>query len=119
MWKEHRDEVQFYVVYIREAHAIDSSSPLGGDGAPIVEDPVTLEERQAVASVCMSKLSLEPMPALVDDMEDTANKAYSAWPDRLYLVGRDGRVAYHGGPGPFEFAPDELEEAILRELAKP
>ena len=110
------DEVQFYVVYIREAHALDSRSPMGGGGMPIVEDPVTLEERQGVAQVCLAKLELEPMPALVDDIEDTANDAYHAWPDRIYLVGRDGRIAYHGGPGPFEFKPDELEEAIQDEL---
>jgi type I thyroxine 5'-deiodinase len=103
-------------VYIREAHALDSRSPMGGGGMPIVEDPVSLAERKAVATVCMTKLALEPMPALVDDMDDTANKAYSAWPDRLYLVGKDGRIAYRGGPGPFGFSPDELEQAIRAAL---
>lgn len=111
--------MQFYVVYIREAHALDSRSPMGGDGAPIVEDPKTLEERNAVATVCMTKLALDPMPALVDDLEDTANTAYAAWPDRLYLIGRDGNVAYHGFEGPFGFSPDELEDAILAELERP
>jgi type I thyroxine 5'-deiodinase len=104
------------VVYIREAHAIDSSSPMGGDGAPIVEDPVDMEERVAVANVCMSKLALDPMPALIDGLDDAVNQAYEAWPDRLYLVGRDGKIAYTGGPGPFGFLPDELEEEILLEL---
>jgi type I thyroxine 5'-deiodinase len=105
-------------VYIREAHAIDSRSPLGGNGMPIVEDPVSLSERNAVATVCMTKLALEPMPALVDNMDDEVNKAYSAWPDRLYLVGIDGTIAYHGGPGPFGFKPDELEAAIKKELGR-
>ena len=108
--------MQFYVVYIREAHALDSRSPLGGDGNPIVEDPTTQEERDAVAKVCMTKLALDPMPALVDDLEDTANTAYSGWPDRIYLIGKDGKVAYHGFEGPFGFKPDELEDAILAEL---
>lgn len=111
--------MQFFVVYIREAHALDSPSPLGGGGMPIVEDPVTLDERRAVAAVCLAKLALEPMPALVDDMQDTANRAYDAYPDRLYLVGADGRIAYRGGPGPFGFDPDELEEAIQHELTRP
>ena len=116
MWETYGEHVQFYVVYIREAHALDSRSPMGGDGVPIVEDPVSLLERKEVAKVCMTKLSLEPMPALVDDMDDSVNTAYAAWPDRLYLIGRDGRVAYHGGRGPFGFTPDELEMAIRREL---
>lgn len=108
--------MQFFIVYIREAHAIDSPSPLGGDGMPLVEDPDTWEERSSVAKVCLTRLSLEPIPALVDDMDDSVNRAYAAWPDRLYLVGRDGRIAYQGGPGPFGFRPDELEDAIREEL---
>ena len=116
MWETYGDDVQFYVVYIREAHAIDSRSPMGGNGMPIVEDPRTLRERSAVAQVCMTKLDLEPMPALVDDVDDGVNEAYGAWPDRIYLIGRDGNVTYQGGPGPFMFRPDELEAAIRTEL---
>ena len=107
------------MVYIREAHAIDSSWPMGGGKHPIVEDPQTLGERKQVAQVCMAKLDLEPMPALVDGVDDAVNTAYAAWPDRLYLVGRDGRIAYRGGPGPFGFKPDELEASIRAELGLP
>jgi hypothetical protein len=110
--------VQFYVVYIREAHALDSRSPSGGGGNPIVEDPCTLAERRRVAEECLAKLELEELPALVDDVDDTVNAAYAAWPDRMYLVGRDGRIAYHGGRGPFGFLPDELEAAIRAELGR-
>ena len=106
------------MVYIKEAHALDGRSPLGGDGMPLVEDPVTLEERNEVAEVCVTKLSLEPIPVLVDDMDDTAGSAYEASPDRLYLIGKDGKVAYKGGPGPFMFRPDEVEQAIRKELGK-
>jgi len=42
---------------------------------------------------------------------------YAAWPERLYLVGTDGRVAYAGGPGPSGFSPAELQEAIDAVLA--
>jgi hypothetical protein len=106
-------------VYIREAHALDSRSPAGGNGNPIVLDPTTKEERHEVAKVCMAKLELRDLPALIDDLDDTANEAYAGWPDRLYLIGRDGNVAYHGGRGPFGFAPDELEAAIKVELDAP
>ncbi len=83
---------------------------------PIVEDPVTLDERNEVAKVCMTRLALDPMPALVDNIDDAVSKAYAAWPDRMYLVGRDGHIAYRGGPGPMGFIPDELEAAIRKEL---
>jgi len=83
---------------------------------PIVEDPVDIAERRQVASVCMTKLELEELPAVVDELDDRVNAAYQAWPDRLYLVDVDGDIAYRGGPGPFGFEPDELEAAIRTEL---
>lgn len=58
------------------------------------------------------KLSI---PFLIDDMEDTANKAYGAWPDRMYVVDRQGKVAYRGEPGPKGFKPEEAR-AKLKEL---
>ena len=45
-------------------------------------------------------------------MENSTDRKYYALPDRLYLIGRDGRVAYRGGPGPFGFVASELESAI-------
>ena len=105
--------MQFYVVYIREAHALDSRMPSGGGANPILEDPVTLAERRGVADSCMTKLDLGELPALVDDLDDAVSTAYAAWPDRIYLVDEEGRIAYHGGRGPFGFAPDELERAIV------
>ena len=54
--------------------------------------------------------------SIVDGIDDKAMRSYEAWPDRLYLIGKDGKVAYKGGPGPFQFKPDELEAAIAKEL---
>ena len=105
-------------MYIREAHALDSRSPMGGGGMPIVEDPISLLERKGVAKVCMTKLALDPIPALVDDVDDAVGKAYAAHPDRMYLVGRDGRIAFRGGPGPMGFDPEQLDAAIREELGR-
>ena len=105
------------MIYIREAHAIDSPWPMGGkDGAPIVEDPVTFEERVAVAQRCADALDMSPIPMLIDGIDNKVGLAYAAWPDRLYLVDKKGKLAYVGGPGPFKFEPDELEDAIRDEL---
>ena len=46
-----------------------------------------------------------------------SRSAYGGWPDRLYLIGRDGRVAFQGEVGPFGFKPEELAHAIEAELA--
>jgi hypothetical protein len=57
------------------------------------------------------------MPMAVDGVDNAVASAYGGWPDRLYLVGRDGRIAFQGGEGPFGFKPEELERAIEREGA--
>ena len=112
--------MEFLVVYISEAHAFDGASPRGGrDGNPIVEEPLTITERLAVATVCQERLDLAPMTVLIDDMKNTADKAYAGFPDRLYLVGKSGRIAYAGAPGPLGFDPDELEAAVRVELGLP
>jgi hypothetical protein len=53
------------------------------------------------------------MPLLVDEIDDRVGHAYSGMPDRLYIVGRDGRVMYKGGRGPFGFSPAEMEQSLL------
>ena len=59
----------------------------------------------------MLKLALE-MPALVDEMDNAVAVAYAGVPERLYLIGTDGRVAYKGGMGPMLFDPGQWQERI-------
>ncbi len=79
----------------------------------VYEDPKAYEERAELASTCAAKLGIE-FPALVDTIENTTEEAYTGWPDRLYLIDREGRVAHKSAAGPFGFKPDELEAAIKR-----
>ncbi len=71
----------------------------------------SLTERVQVGEACMAKMALE-MPAVVDEMDDAVAKKYAAMPERLYLIGSDGKVAYRGGMGPMFFRPKEWEAAI-------
>jgi hypothetical protein len=57
------------------------------------------------------------MAMVVDGVDNAVASAYGGWPDLLYLIGRDGAIAFQGGEGPFEFKPETLERAIERELA--
>ena len=111
--------MQFVVVYIAEAHALDGASPNTMRNAPLVEEPISFEERYAIAGTCMAGLSLQRLPAVVDGMNNAVNRAYQAQPDRLYLVGKDGKIAYAGRRGPRGFNPFELEQAIRKELQPP
>ena len=63
--------------------------------------------------MCSANLRVE-LPTVVDELDNAVASAYGGWPDRLYLVGADGRIAFQGGEGPFGFKPDELEQALSR-----
>ena len=114
----YRDRVAFFVVYIREAHPEDGWVLTSNREAGIdVADPATKSERQRVAEACAVRLEIA-MPMLLDDLDDKVARQYGGWPDRLYLVDRDGRIAFQGGEGPFGFKPYELAAAIETELAR-
>jgi len=107
---------EFRLIYLREAHAVDGDSPPRAAGAPCVEDPVTLEERTALAQRFAHESDLAAIPLLVDGMDDAAGIAYAAAPDRLYLIGAAGRVLWKSGKGPAGFDPAGLEAAIRTAL---
>ena len=112
----HGDEVAFFIVYIREAHPEDGWVLADNRRAEIaLVDPTSLEERAAAADACVVRLRTR-IPVLLDDVDDAVALAYGGWPDRLYLIGRDGRVAFQGGRGPDGFKPEELAGAIETEL---
>ncbi len=73
--------------------------------------PKTMDERAAVAGSCVRKLGIK-FPAVIDGIDNSTEKAYTGWPDRLYLIDRDGHIAYKSKAGPFGFHPDDLEKAL-------
>ena len=108
----------FFVVYIREAHPSDAwQVPSNVKDDVVYSSPENNTERVDLANVCVKKLGID-IPALVDHFDDSTDTAYSGWPDRLYLIDRDGRIAYKSGPGPFGFKPTELEQAITDAVAR-
>ena len=104
--------MSFVVVYIREAHPEEGwILPENRRSGVAIHEPTTNEERQAVAASCSANLKMT-MPTVIDEVDNHVASAYGGWPDRLYLVGADGRIAYQGGEGPFGFKPEELGHAI-------
>lgn len=77
----------------------------------IYTQPKSLDERAKVAGDCIKDLKLT-IPCLLDDMSDTAEKAYHGWPDRICVIDVDGKVAYICGRGPGGFDPKTAETAL-------
>ena len=116
--ERHGAEAAFFIVYIREAHPEDGwvLADNRRDGIELA-DPVSLDERAAAADACALRLETR-IPILLDDLDDAVASAYGGWPDRLYLIARDGSVAFQGEVGPFGFKPAELAHAIETELGE-
>jgi len=67
-----------------------------------------IDDRAENAKQCVDTLKMT-MPTLIDRPDNQVNTAYGAWPDRLYVIGIDGKIAYQGGPGPGGFKVNEVE----------
>ena len=99
----------FYIVYIQEAHASDVWQMASNVRQNVVfASPKSFDERGSVAESCVRNLHIE-IPALLDDFGNTTEVKYTGWPDRLYVIDREGKVAYKSKPGPFGFHPEELQ----------
>ena len=102
----------FLAVYIQEAHPTDVWQMQSNIKEGVLfATPKNEDERAYVAGACVRKLGIQ-FPAVLDGFDNTVEKAYTGWPDRLYLIDSSGRVVYKSKPGPFGFKPDELGAAL-------
>ncbi len=118
LYETHMKDAAIYLIYVREAH--------GDDGWRVPEnlarkihfnEPRTDAERTEVASVCQIALDLK-MPMLIDSIDNFVEEHYIAKPIRLYVIDRDGAIAYNGAQGPRGFDPDAFEAALKAEIGK-
>jgi type I thyroxine 5'-deiodinase len=106
--------VAFLAVYILEAHPSDVWQMESNIKEKIVfASPKNQEERAFVAGACVRKLGIK-FPAVLDEFGNQTERAYTGWPDRIYLIDGLGRVAFKSRPGPFGFKPDELRAALVK-----
>ena len=47
------------------------------------------------------------------DLDWSSDNAYSGMSARLYVIDKEGNVAYKSGRGPFGFKPEEMEQALM------
>lgn len=114
--EQFKGQMQFLCVYIQEAHPSDGWQVQANlEDAVIHTAPTTMVEREAMAEVCMLKLSLN-MPMVVDDMDDAIDAAYNALPERLYVLDADGQVVFKTVAGSHGFDPEAWAAAIAGHL---
>ena len=102
------------MVYITEAHPSDVWQMQSNIKDQVVfASPKNEEDRAFIAGACVRKLGIK-FPSVLDEFGNSTESAYTAWPDRLYVIDAGGRVAYKSRPGPFGFHADQLKAAIQK-----
>jgi hypothetical protein len=114
LYDRYGSRAAFLVVYITEAHPSDVWQMESNIKEKIVfATPKNEEERAFIAGACVRKLGIK-IPAVLDEFGNSTEKAYTGWPDRIYLIDASGRVAYKSKPGPFGFKVNELAAALAK-----
>jgi type I thyroxine 5'-deiodinase len=110
--EDFQDQVELVLVYIKEAHSGDEWQMDSNVESKVVFDqPRTFEARADLARTFVDRMEVET-ETLVDDIRNTAMACYAAWPERIYVIDREGRIVYKGGVGPFYFEPEELRKFL-------
>jgi iodothyronine deiodinase-like protein len=114
LYDQYNQQVAFLIVYIVEAHPSDVWQTHSNVRDKVVfASPKDFDQRTEVAGSCVRKLGIK-FPAVIDGFDNTTESAYTGWPDRIYLIDQNNRVAYKSKPGPFGFKPDDLEKALKK-----
>ena len=108
----------FLMVYIREAHGAGGGEWQSTENQRAgidLADAKTPAQREASAKLCARRLHIG-YPVLPDEMAGEVEAAYSAWPSRVYVVGKDGVVRYETALDEQSFHEAELDAAIRKAI---
>jgi type I thyroxine 5'-deiodinase len=116
IYNDYKDHADFLTVYVREAHPTDEwqmkSNAKERDDVCYAQ-PKTIEQRVAIANDFTQRFKY-PLPFGIDEMNNAANDAYAAWPERIYIFDENGKIAYPGGIGPFQYHPEEARDWLAK-----
>lgn len=93
--RSYADSVEFYLVYVREAHPGPRCGP-----------HESMAEKRSLAREVAPDVATRTV--LLDDQEGSVHRAFDTMPNSVHLVGTDGVLAYRAD----WLHPDELETAI-------
>lgn len=115
LYRKYKDIAEFRIVYIREAHPLDGRRPSRQAREKGIDQPTTRNERCKTAEILVAEGELT-IPIIIDSMKNEVDQAYSAKPDRAFLVDKDGNIGVAGGRGPRGFGPalDDIEDWLKR-----
>lgn len=112
VYQTYKDRVTFLLVYIAESHPGQILSvPTENGGRELRVMPLIANEAESLANLKrLVQIGNLTIPAAIDTPTKSVNADYAAYPNRIYAIGADGKVAYKGAPGPTGFKVPELED---------
>jgi tetratricopeptide (TPR) repeat protein len=119
LYDRYRERAGFLLVYIREAHGESAhdkeswqSTANERDGVNL-RDASDLEQKRSYAAMCLRKLKIR-YPAVVDELGGAVEKRWSAFPSRVYVIDRAGKVAFNSVLDQQQFDAAALETALKK-----
>jgi hypothetical protein len=83
LYQRYRNQgFEFFTVYVREPHPGENYGP-----------HLTWEQKLKFARQCCEQDSIVN-PMLVDDLEGTVHRCYGSMPNMIYIIQKDGYIAY-------------------------
>lgn len=117
IYQQFSDNIEFFLIYIREAHPHDGwQTPQNLYEDIIFDEPTTDDERAEVGHACQIGLDLK-YPMLIDGVDNDVEEKYVGAPIRLYVIDPEGRITYAGDRGPRGFDTDSWVTAIKQQIA--
>ena len=112
--KDYENNATFLTVYIKEAHPLDEWQVKSNVKEDVCyAQPKTQADRLMIANDFVKRFQYN-IPLLVDPIQNPTNAAYSAWPERFYIIDEKGTIAYKGEPGPFGYKPEEVVQWLAK-----
>ena len=84
----------------------------------VFDQPTTLTGRRDIANEFCSASGFT-LPTVIDDMANTVDKAYAAWPERMFIIDTDGLIVYAAAQGPWGFRPKHIKRWLRKNLGRP
>ena len=112
LFESHKKTIDFKIVYIRDSHPVFGFRAPTNDrrGIGPEQEPRTLADREKWACEDRKKMKCT-IPIVMDGFDDTTLRAYDAFPQRVYVLDKSGKVAYRSA-GLVGFDLENVSKAV-------
>ena len=112
LFESNKKTVDFKIVYIRDTHPMLGFRAPTNDrlGIDPEKEPKTLADREKWACEDRKKMKCT-IPVVMDRFDDNTLKAYDAFPQRVFVLYKNGRIVFVSS-GPVGFDTESVTEAV-------